>query len=382
MAKDYYQTLGVGRQASQEEIKKAFHCMAHQHHPDKTGGNADRFKEINEAYQVLSNPQKRSQYDQFGATFANGSNGFGGFGQQWQTGGFNINMDDLGDLFSNLGGFGDIFGFGRSQRRSQKVKRGRDIEVILPLSFEEAVFGANKEIKLNKQTVCSHCQGSGAEPGSEIKTCPTCQGSGRVSQMQRTILGSMRVQTICSACQGEGQIITKPCHHCQGQGAIKEMTTLTVKIPSGIDDGETIKLSGQGEAPSSTSWRIGTGHLKGGTVGDLYLKISVKPSREFQRQGYDILSTAVLNLSQAVLGDKIEVKTIDGLVDLKIPAGTRSGQIFVLKNKGVIKLHSRNPFGSTQGRQGDHLLTVETAIPKNLTRRQKKLLEELREEGL
>jgi len=354
MGQDYYKILGLERQASAEDIKQAFHKKAHQHHPDKTGGDAEKFKEINEAYQVLSNPQKRAQYDQFGSTFnQSGRGGFNGFE------GMNINMDDLGDMF---GGFGDIFGFG-SKKRSQRQQPGHDLEVVLDLTFEEAVFGTDKAIKLNKQVVCQDCQGRGGASSADIKTCHTCQGRGYITKMQRTILGAMQMQTECPDCQGQGQTITKPCSHCAGRGVKREGTELKVKIPAGIDNGETIRLSGQGEVGA-----------KGAPAGDLYLKIRVQPHRHFQRRGYDILSEIDINLSQAVLGDKVEVATIDGQVDLKIPSGTQSGKTFILKNRGVTKLQGRG--------RGDQLITIKVKIPTSLNREQKKLIEELSQKGL
>lgn len=361
MGKDYYKTLGIDKQASQDEIKRAFHKKAHQYHPDKANGDAEKFKEINEAYQVLSNPQKRQQYDQFGSTFSqNGGNGsgFGGF----QGGGFNINMDDLGEMFSGMGGIGDIFGFGNRQSNTRN-KRGHDIEVLLSLDFNEAIFGIEKTIKLNKAVKCDQCDGSGAEPGSKTETCSSCKGSGRITKVQRTILGAMQVQTACPDCQGEGQKISQKCSKCHGQGKVQDKVELKVKIPAGIDDGETIRLSGQGEAG-----------YKGNNSGDLYLRIQVKTDKRFKREDYDILSQAEISLTQAVLGDKIEIETIDGKVDLKIPAGTESNKQFILRNRGITRLQGRG--------KGDHIVTVKIKVPSSLNRKQRKLLEELKENGL
>jgi molecular chaperone DnaJ len=365
MGKDYYKILGVDKGASEEDIKKAFRKLAHEHHPDKTNGNADKFKEINEAYQILGNKEKRAQYDQFGSTFSsagfNGAQGFGGFGQGgFNSQGFNINMDDLGDLF---GGFGDIFGFGGSHRTARRHQRGRDLEVALDLEFKEAVFGAEKPIKLNKAMRCDRCSGSGNEPGAKIETCPVCKGSGRVINVQRTIFGQMQVQATCSACDGEGKKASQVCSKCRGQGVVNEMSELKVKIPAGIDSGETIRLSGQGEAGQ-----------KGAGAGDLYLKIRIKPHPSFRRDGYNILSPLTISFSEAALGATKDIATINGEVSLKIPAGTTAGQIFVLKGKGVPRLHSRGV--------GDQLVEIKIAVPKNLNRQQKKLLEELGNEGL
>ncbi|MFH1412661.1 MAG: molecular chaperone DnaJ [bacterium] len=355
MSKDYYNVLDVDKSASQDEIKKAFHKKAHQYHPDKANGNEEKFKEVNQAYQVLSNKEKRAQYDQFGSTFSQ-AGGFNGF-----QGGFNVNMDDLGDIFSGFGNIGDIFGFNSRERRSRS-SRGSDIEALLNLEFEEAVFGVEKTIKLNKTVKCSKCNGSGAEPGSKIETCPVCKGSGRVMKIQRTILGAMQMQSVCSACNGEGKTISKPCSKCSGQGIVKEITELNVKIPAGIDNQETIRLSGQGEASKDSS------------SGDLYLKILVNLDKHFKRDNYNILTEKEISFTQASLGGKIEVKTIDGFVDLKIPAGTQNNKVFILRNKGVQKLQSRG--------RGDHLVTVKVKIPASLDRKQKKILEELKESGL
>lgn len=367
MSKDYYKILGVEKNAGEEDIKKAFRKLAHEHHPDKTNGNADKFKEINEAYQVLGNKEKRAQYDQFGSTFSGGGfgNGFGGqgwggFGQGAQ-GSYNINMDDLGDI---LGGFGDMFGFGGGRRSGRsRAKRGRDLEMNLQLDWEEAIFGVKKTIKLEKLVNCAHCSGTGAEPGTKVETCATCHGTGQVTRIQRTILGNMQMQTTCEACGGQGKIIAQKCSKCRGRGITNEKVELAVNIPAGINNGETIRLSGQGESGEH-----------GGGSGDLYLRIRVRVSRDFERRGYDILTDLPIAFSEATLGTKRDIKTIDGEVSLKIPAGTEAEQIFVLKNKGIQRLNSSG--------RGDHLVTVKIKVPKNLNRQQRKILEELGGEGL
>lgn len=370
MSKDYYKILGVDKSANEEEIKKAFRKLAHEHHPDKTNGNAEKFKEINEAYQVLSNKDKRAQYDQFGSTFANG--GFGGAqgAPGWGGGfggaqGFNINMDDLGDI---LGGFGDMFGFGGGRGQSRRgPARGRDLELVLEIEFLEAVFGADKNIKLNKAVNCAKCQGTGAEPGAKIDSCATCQGRGRISQVQRTIFGAMQTQSVCPDCSGQGKKVSAKCSACRGRGLSVENVNLKIKIPAGIDEGESIRLSGQGEA----------GEAQGGTVGqagDLYLHIRVRPDKRWTRQGADILSEAAISYSTACLGGKVAVETVDGTVDLKIPEGTTPGQVFSLKAKGAFRLNGNG--------RGNHLVTVKVNIPTKLSRSQKKLIEDLAEEGL
>lgn len=357
MGKDYYKILGVEKNATPEELKKAFRQKAHQHHPDKAGGDESKFKEINEAYQVLSDSKKRSQYDQFGSNFQQGGAGFngGGFGG---FDGVNINMDDLGDIF---GGFGDIFGFGGGRQNARR-RQGEDVQILLTIDFNEAVFGVDKDISFRKKIKCDRCDGSGAEPGSKVETCGVCKGTGRVTQVQRTILGNIQVQAACHHCKGEGKIITKKCSKCGGDGVYSELANLRVKIPAGIDEGEVIRLSGQGEA----------GEM-GSAAGDLYIKIKVRSDNKFIRDGYDIKTKSQIGFFQAALGDKIEVQTVDGPVEIKIPAGTQSGTIFKLRGKGVPRLKDRGAFN----KRGDQLVEVIVKTPTDLTKKQKELLKEL-----
>lgn len=363
MSKDYYNILGVEKTASPDEIKSAFRKKAHEHHPDK-GGNAEKFKELNEAYQVLGNPEKRKQYDQFGSAFQNGQAGganWGGFGQSgqgfggFQGGGMNFDMDDLGEMF---GGFGDIFGFGGGRQTTRRQTRGRDLEMGLTLDFMEAAFGTEKELSFTKNIVCDRCHGEGGEPGAKVETCPTCGGSGRVTGVQRTILGSIQTQTVCPNCQGEGKIHSQKCTKCRGQGITRETVKLKVRVPAGVNDGESVHLRGQGEAG-----------LKGAPAGDLYLRLRVLPHKKFVRAGYDIKTEATISIKQASLGDKIDVDTIHGSVNLKIPEGTQSGTVFRLKGKGVTRLSNRGI--------GDQLVKVTVKIPSGLSKKQKQLLEEL-----
>lgn len=359
MSKDYYKILGVERGASEEEIKKAFRRLAHQHHPDKAGGDTEKFKEVNEAYQVLSDKQKKSQYDQFGQTFdgagPGGFNGAGGFGGQ----GFNINMDDLGDIF---GGFGDMFGFGGSSR-SGRSKRGRDLEIKLTIGFLDAVFGCEKEIKLKKNVKCDDCQGLGVPAGAKVSTCDVCKGSGQVISVQRTMLGAIQMQTPCQACGGEGKKSSEHCKPCRGTGRVERQADLQVKIPAGIDNGETIRLTAQGDAGP-----------KGAPAGDLYIHVFYEADKRWQREAYDIHSEVKVKLSQAVLGDTVSVETVDGKVNLKVPEGTPSGAVIALRGSGVPRLR-------TNGR-GDHLVTIKVEIPKKLSRKQRDLVEALSKEGL
>lgn len=365
MSKEYYKVLGVEKNASQEEIKKAFRKLAHEHHPDKQSGNEAKFKEINEAYQVLGNEAKRKQYDQFGESAFRGQ-GFGGTGMNWEdfaraaqggqggfhSGGINIDMDDLGDLF---GGLGDIFGF--SSRGGRRQSRGSDIQTELKIEFNEAIFGAEKEVSLYRATYCRKCSGNGAEPGTPIETCQTCKGSGHVMQNQRTILGNFSVRSTCGDCHGDGKKAAKKCTQCHGAGLEKETASLKITIPAGIDNGQMIKLSGQGEAVGN------------GMAGDLYIKVIVKPDERFERDGDNIYTQSNITFSQAALGDKITVPTVDGEVALKIPSGTRSGQTFKLKGKGATKLHGRG--------RGDQFVKINLETPQKLSRAQRKLFEEL-----
>ncbi len=360
MSKDYYNILGINKSASQDEIKKAFRKKAHEYHPDKSGGDEAKFKEVNEAYQVLGDEKKKSQYDQFGSSFehAQAGGGFSGFdGFRDASGfanGFNVDVEDLGDIF---GGIGDIFGFGGG-KRGARVRRGNDIQVMLNIEFSEAVFGVEKEISLKKKVKCSRCNGNTAEPGSKIETCKTCGGSGKTARVQRTILGNIQVQATCEACEGEGKTYSKKCIKCSGAGVSQELSKIKIRIPAGIDNGESIRLAGHGEAGE-----------KGAPAGDLFIKISVNPDRRFEREGYNIRSMAEISFTQAALGDKISIETVEGDVKLKIPAGTQSGTIFKLRGRGVPYLQGRD--------KGDHLVEVIVLIPKNLNKKQKDLLKEL-----
>lgn len=356
MSKDYYKILGVEKQANQDEIKKAFRKLAHQHHPDKGNGNEEKFKEINEAYQILGNEQKRKQYDQFGSDFSGTGPGFGGF--DGFRGGVNIDMDDLGDMF---GGLGDIFGFSSSGRSRGKrgPRRGQDIEAIFSIDFNTAIFGGEEEISLKKQIICSNCKGSGAKPGAKIETCKACGGLGRVKRIQRTVLGNMQVDMTCKDCMGEGKAFSEVCPQCGGNGVVLDNVKLKVKIPAGINNGESIRLSGQGEAGE-----------KGGSLGDLYLRIKVRQNNKFKRDGYNILTKKEISFYQAAIGDRIDIDTVWGPVSLKIPEGTQSSTVFKLKSKGVARLNSSG--------KGDHLVEIIVKTPKDLTKKQKEILKELR----
>ncbi|MBU2229501.1 molecular chaperone DnaJ [Patescibacteria group bacterium] len=354
MAKDYYEILGVAKDASQDEVKKAFRKKAHQFHPDKSTGDEVKFKEANEAYQVLSNEQKRKQYDQFGST-ADQQGGFsaeGGPASGW--GGRNdVNFDfgDLGDIF------GDFFGGSRG-RASARQQKGMDVETEMQITFEEAAFGAEKTVELYKTVSCDQCSGSGAKKGSAIEDCTMCRGSGQVDQVQRTILGQIRTRAVCPECQGEGKTIKEKCPTCRGTGVDRANKRIKIKIPAGINNGQSIRLSGEGEAGQ-----------RGSIAGDLYVSVRVKPHSEFQRDGDNVFSVSEISFSQAALGDKIKVNTLDGEGQLKIPSGTQSGKVFKIKDKGVPHLNARG--------RGDQLVEVIVKTPDKLTRKQKELFEKL-----
>jgi molecular chaperone DnaJ len=363
MADDYYKILGVSKGASQDEIKKAFRKKAHEYHPDKGNGNADKFKEVNQAYQVLSDSQKRQQYDQYGQTFDEAArNGGGGFNYQGggnPFGGFDFNgfggqngvEFDLGDIF------GDMFG-GRSGERQSRRARGIDLEMGISITFEEAVFGVEKTLTLEKQDECKTCGGNGAAPGSKIVTCPKCHGQGQIRTQRRTIFGMVASSTSCDRCQGMGKIPEVACKTCGGDGVLRQEKTISVKIPAGIDNGQRIRVAGEGEAG-----------YRGSSHGDLYLVVKVSPSKEFQRDGFTLLKELPVSFTQAALGTKVILKTLDGDIELKIPSGTQSGTVLKVKNKGVPHINSSS--------RGDLLVTVRVIIPSKLSKKEKDLLKQL-----
>jgi len=361
MSKDYYKVLGVNKDASKEELKKAFKKLAMQYHPDRPEGDEKKFKEINEAFQVLGDEKKREQYDQYGADFDQ-QGGFGG-GMNWedfmnatrQGGGFQGGADfggiDLGDLFGGM--FGGSFGSNRSQRK----ERGRDIQIDVTISLKEALFGVEKETSLRKQSTCDVCHGNGGEPGSKMDTCPTCKGQGQVTQVRQTMLGAMQTVTTCPTCHGRGEFPAKKCKNCGGDGVLLKAEDVRFKIPAGIDDGQSIRLTGKGEAMPH-----------GGMSGDLYVHVRVKPEKGFHRDGSDLYTVSEINFSQAVLGDKIEVPTIEGPVKLVIPSGTQPEQLIRMRGRGMSYLNSSG--------RGDQYVKVKVIVPKKIDRKIKKFLEE------
>ncbi len=370
--KDYYQILGISRSASPDEIKKAYYKLAHQYHPDK-GGDEKKFKEINEAYQVLSNAEKKAQYDKFGRVFEGatpGGAGFGGFepgagfdfrwawGNEGEEPEFNFgDLGDLGDIFS------EVFGF-ETATRKRDLKRGKDLEVDIEIPLESVLKSTEKEISLDKMVVCSRCQGTGAEPGTARNECFSCRGTGEVQQIRRTVFGSFTRIAVCPECGGEGSKPAKPCNVCGGEGRIKKEEKIKISIPAGVDSNQVIKVAGRGEAGR-----------KGGKAGDLYLRIFVREHPVFTRKGDDLYASLTITFSQAALGDEIEVPTLEGTkILLKVPAGVEPGKVFRITGRGT-------PRFSGYGR-GNLYVKLILKTPVRLTKRQKGLLEELRKEGL
>lgn len=355
--KDYYQILGVNKQASKDEIKKAFRTLAHQHHPDKKGGDDAKFKEINEAYSVLSDDKKRQQYDTYGSAgpaggFGGGNGGFDGFDFSQFTQGGNGGFEfDFGDIF------GDVFGGGG---RKQKTKRGRDISIDIELSFEDSVFGTERTVLLNKVSKCDTCNGSGAEKGSEMSNCDKCNGNGHIREVKRTFFGQFESTAVCDACDGKGKIPKHKCKTCHGHRVHKRESEIKVRIPAGVENGEMMRLSGAGEAVAH------------GIPGDLYIKIYVKKHPHFKKDGYNLVMDMGIKLSEAVLGAEIPVKTLDGEILLKVPEGVAHGEILRIKGKGV-------PY--EKGSRGDLLVKVSVVMPKKLSKEAKKVIENLKELG-
>ena len=344
--RDYYEVLGISKTASADEIKKAYRKLALKHHPDRNKGSKEaeeRFKEAAEAYAILSDPQKRAQYDQFGHSL--GGSGFQGFE------GFEGAFQGFGDIFGDL--FEDFFGGSPRRSGSRGGTRGSDLEYSVELSLEDVAHGKEVTVEFPRRERCDTCQGSGAEPGSQQTICSECGGHGEIRISQ----GFFTMRRTCPRCQGEGKQITKPCHNCRGTGRVRKTRKLNVKIPAGIDDGSQLKIAGEGEAGE-----------RGGSRGNLYVYVSVKPHSLFERAGKDLLLEARIGLHQAALGTQIEVPTLDGKVRLKIPPGTQPGSVFRLKGKGVSDLHGYDV--------GDELVRINVEIPEKISSEERKLLEE------
>lgn len=356
--RDYYEVLGVSKNASADEIKKAFRKAAVLHHPDKEGGDETKFKEINEAYEVLKDQQKRQRYDQFGHAGVGGNGGGGAGGNPFEGfggfGGQNVHFD-FGD-----GGLGDIFGqfFGGGGQQQRGPKRGRDVETSVTLTFEQAVFGVEEKLTLDMDDECEHCHGTTVEPGHSMKTCPTCKGAGQQTRVMNTIFGQIQQAVTCETCKGTGKVPEKVCTVCRGKGTQRRKQTVTLKVPAGIDDGATIRLKERGEA------------IGGGSRGDLYVHIRVKAHKKFTREGDIILSEEHISMIDAALGTEIEVETVDGNVRMKVPAGTQSGTDFKLSNHGVPHLRSNS--------RGAHIVSIIVDTPTKLSKKQKDLLEDFK----
>ncbi|MGR6835417.1 molecular chaperone DnaJ [Syntrophomonas erecta] len=349
--RDFYEVLGVSRDASAEEIKKAYRKKARQYHPDVNRDDpnaAEKFTEVSEAYEVLSDEQKRAAYDRFGHDAFDPTKQAGGFG-----GGFDF--DDLG------GGFGDLFdlffgGGTTGRRRKAGPQRGADREIRLEIGFEDAVFGLEKDIEISRVEKCDTCGGSRAQPGSDVKTCPTCNGSGQVRQVQSTPFGRFETVRTCSRCGGEGKVIDRPCSTCRGSGQERKSRTINVRIPAGIDNGSRLRIQGEGEHGA-----------RGGPAGDLYITIIVRPHAKFERDGYDLLTRLDIDFVQAALGDQVDLKLLGGAKhSLNIPEGTQPGDVITIRGKGIPHLHSQ--------RHGDLKVLINVTIPQKLTRRQREIL--------
>lgn len=359
--KDYYKSLEIEKGAPKEDIKKAFHKLAHKYHPDKKGGDSERFKEISEAYSVLSDDQKRKEYDTYGRTASGGApgggagfEGFSGAGGGWDfSGGFG-DFGDINDIFS------DFFGGGMGGR-AQNKKRGRDISTEIGISFEESIFGVEKRISINKMSTCDICQGSGGKPGTKMKTCTYCHGQGKVREIKKSFLGSFTNVKTCEECSGSGQIPEEKCHECRGAGVLKKQQDVTIIIPAGINNGETVRITGMGEAVAR------------GTTGDLYIKINVARHTVFKREGDNLLMNLDLKLSEALLGAEHIIRTLDGEVKIKIPEGATFGEVLKVREKGV---------PGARGKRGDLLITLNIKVPNKLSKKSKELINELQKEGI
>ncbi len=352
MARDYYEILGVSRDADKEEIKRAYRRLARKYHPDvnKEAGAEERFKEINRAYEVLSEPETRARYDRFGEAGVAGGVGVGGFQDMGDMGGF-------ADLFESF--FSGFAGAGQTRSRRSGPVRGDDLRLDLKLEFREAVFGGEKEIRISHLETCEVCNGSGAKPGTRPRTCSTCSGSGQVRRVTRTPFGSFTQVSTCPTCNGTGQTIEEKCDACEGNGVRQVTKKLKITIPAGVDNGTRLRISGEGDAGQ-----------RGGPPGDLYVYLFVNEDAEFQREGINILSEVKISYLQAILGCRIQVNTVDGPQELVIPAGTQPNTVITLENHGVPRLG--NPVS-----RGDHLITILIDIPTKITTEERELLEKL-----
>jgi molecular chaperone DnaJ len=359
--KDYYSVLGIDKGASKDEIKKAFYKLASKYHPDKKGGDEAKFKEINEAYQTLSDDRKRKEYDTYGQTFngqgpMGGQGGFGGFGGFDQADFANMQFDfgDLGDIF------GDMFGGAGGGARQ---KRGRDISLEIDIPFTEAIFGTERNVLLSKVSTCKTCTGSGAKVGTKKKTCTTCNGQGKVHDVKRTFMGNFQTVRTCDHCRGVGQVPEEKCHDCKGHGVVNSREEVNIVVPAGIGNGEMMRMSQMGEA------------ISGGVSGDLYVKINITPHKVWKREGNDLVITHEIKLTDALLGVRNTIDGLDGKIEIEVPSGAQTGEILRVKGRGVPHIHDK-------GRRGDVLVKLNIHMPKKLSRKAMELVEGLQEEGL
>lgn len=366
MSKDYYNILGVEKNASKDEIKKAFYKLAHKYHPDKKEGDETKFKQVNEAYQVLSDDAKRNQYDQFGSNFGNmgGFSGQGGPASGWDFSGFssgNGQAEGMEFDFGNLNDiFSDFFAGGMGGVRAQ-TRRGRDISTEVQISFSESVFGTNRKILITKTSKCLTCNGSGAKAGSKMETCKHCNGQGKIRESKRTILGNISNTKICDQCYGAGEMPKELCDKCKGKGVLRREEEVSVVIPAGIRDGEMIRMTGMGEAVSK------------GATGDLYIKINVTPHAVFKRDGHNLVMNLNLKLSDALLGIEYPIETLDGEIKVTIPEGVSINEILRVRGKGV-------PMG--KNKRGDLLIKLNIKLPGKLSRNTRELIAKLKQEGI
>lgn len=359
MAKNYYKILGVDKNASQEEIKKAYRKQAHKHHPDKSEGDEEKFKRISEAYDVLSDEKKRAQYDRFGSSFQQAGGGSGGFEDfsQFSEGFSGRQSFNFGDIFS------EFFGNARGQTGTAKRRQtGNDVQVDIELTFKESVFGADKTINISRQTTCSGCQGTRSEnEDGDMETCSRCDGTGKIEAVQQTILGQMKTSQTCKKCFGTGEMPKKPCKKCGGSGVRKESEKIQIKIPAGVSDGEMVRVPKKGE------------QAPGGTAGDLYVKLHVADNQKFSKEGQNLKTSLEIQLSEAALGSKKTFQTLDGSkVTLKIPAGITHGELLKIEGHGI---------PNQRGNRGDLLVKIKISIPEKLSKKQKELLEKLNKTG-
>ena len=353
--RDYYEVLGVSRDADDATLKKAYRAWAKKYHPDTNPGNAEaaeKFKEASEAYSVLSDPQKRQQYDQFGhAAFGGGADGAGGFGG---FGGFDFNGADMGDMFGDI--FGDLFGGGRSRRANNGPMRGANVRASVRITFDEAVKGCEKELTLNLKEECETCHGTGAKPGTSPQTCPKCGGKGQVTYTQQSIFGMVRNVQTCPDCNGTGKIIKEKCSACHGSGYMTKKKTIQVSIPAGIDNGQSIRIRGKGEPGTN-----------GGERGDLLVEVIVSQHPIFKRQDMDVFSTVPISFARAALGGTIRIATVDGQVEYEVKPGTQTDTRVRLRGKGIPSLRNKNM-------RGDHYVTLVVQVPTSLNAEQREAL--------